>query len=46
MMLTSGAKPLSQLTNGLHLHTIICKDDETYQRIVNELDKKGYLFKK
>ena len=45
-VITSGAKPLSQLTNGLHLHTIICKDDETYQRIVNELDKKGYLFKK
>lgn len=40
------AKPLSQLTNGLHLHTIQCLDQETYQRIVDALDKKGYLFKK
>ena len=40
------AKPLSQLTNGLHLHTIQCLDQETYQRIVDALDEKGYLFKK
>lgn len=40
------AKPLSQLTDGLHLHTIQCPDDETYQRIVDALDQKGYLFKK
>lgn len=40
------AKPLSQLTDGLHLHTIQCPNEETYQRIVSALDEKGYLFKK
>lgn len=40
------AKPLSQLTDGLHLHTIQCPNEDTYQRIVSALDKKGYLFKK
>lgn len=40
------AKPLSQLTDGLHLHTIQCPNKDTYQRIVSALDEKGYLFKK
>lgn len=40
------AKPLSQLTNGLHLHTIQCQDQETYHRILTALDEKGYLFHK
>lgn len=40
------AKPLSQLTDGLHLHTIQCLNEDTYQRIVSALDEKGYLFKK
>ncbi|MEG0451982.1 MAG: transcription repressor NadR [Coprobacillus sp.] len=40
------SKPLSQLTNGLHLHTIQCLDEEAYQRILDALNKKNYLFKK
>lgn len=40
------AKSLSQLTDGLHLHTIQCPNEDTYQRIVSVLDEKGYLFKK
>ena len=40
------AKPLNQLTDGLHLHTIQCPNEDTYQRIVSALDGKGYLFKK
>lgn len=40
------AKPLSHLTDGLHLHTIQCQNNEIYQRIVKALDQKGYLFKK
>lgn len=40
------AKPLSQLTDGLHLHTIQCPNEDTYQRIISALDEKGYLFKK
>lgn len=37
-------KPLSQLTDGLHLHTIQCHNEETYQRILDALNQKGYLF--
>lgn len=37
-------KPLSNLTNGLHLHTIRCKDEETFQRILNALRTKGFLY--
>lgn len=40
------AKPLSQLTDGLHLHTIQCPNQETLERILEALDKKEYLFKK
>lgn len=40
------AKPLSQLTNGLHLHTIKCQDQETFERIKKSLNEKGYLFTK
>lgn len=43
---TKQASPLSQLTDGLHLHTIQCQDDGVYQRIAKVLDEKGYLFKK
>lgn len=39
-------KPLSQLTDGLHLHTIQCQDEDTYQRILYALNQKSYLFKK
>jgi len=38
-----GTKPLSNLTDGIHLHTIECKDEETMSRIENALRKKGYL---
>lgn len=40
------AKPLSQLTDGLHLHTIQCQNQDVYQRIVHALKEKGYLFTK
>ncbi|WP_315968792.1 transcription repressor NadR [Candidatus Stoquefichus massiliensis] len=40
------AKPLSQLTDGLHLHTIQCQNEDVYQRIIKTLDEKGYLFTK
>ncbi|MEG0365238.1 MAG: transcription repressor NadR [Coprobacillus sp.] len=38
-------KPLSQLTDGLHLHTIQCHNEQTYQRILDALNKKNYLLK-
>ena len=40
------AKPLSNLTNGLHLHTISCPNEECYQRIEQALGQKGYLYNK
>lgn len=42
----SKAKPLSNLTNGLHLHTLRCHDEEQFQRILKALDDKGFLYKK
>lgn len=39
-------KNLSTISNGVHLHTIICKDEQQYQLIIDELDKKGYLYQK
>lgn len=40
------ARPLSNLTKGLHLHTIRCHDEETMQRIIDALDEKGFLYNK
>lgn len=40
------AKPLSQLTDGLHLHTIQCQNEDVFKRIMQALDDKGYLFTK
>lgn len=34
-------KPLSDLTEGIHLHRIGCKDHSTFLRIENALSKKG-----
>lgn len=38
------AKPLSDLTGGLHLHTIQCRDIDTYERIIKVLKEKGILY--
>lgn len=35
--------PLSDLTDGIHLHTIKCKDEETYHQVMNNLKIKNYL---
>lgn len=37
------AQPLNKLTDGIHLHRIKCKDEETYNRIINELKKENIL---
>ncbi len=39
------AEPLSALTNGVHLHTIICENDEVLSNIEKELDMRGILNK-
>lgn len=37
------AEPLSALTRGVHLHTIIAENEEIMDRIVKELKEKDYL---
>ena len=40
----SDAAPLSDLTGGIHLHTILCPDEAVYEQVVAELREKGYLY--
>lgn len=42
----TGAPPLSDLTNGLHLHTLRCPDEESFQRAVSALRRLGFLYEK
>lgn len=37
------AEPLSSLTDGIHIHTIEVPNLKIYERILIELEKKGYL---
>lgn len=39
----SDARPLSDLTGGIHLHTLSCPDDAAFQRVVSALQKLGVL---
>jgi transcriptional regulator of NAD metabolism len=39
-----GAKPLSTLTGGVHLHTISCPTETDMHRILNALRDEGFLF--
>ena len=39
----SKAEPLSNLTGGVHSHLISVRDEECYQRILNDLKKLGIL---
>lgn len=45
-ILTEQASPLSALTGGIHLHTLLCPDEDAYERTVRELDEAGILFVK
>ena len=38
-------KLLSELTDGIHIHTISCVDVNHYNRVCETLDKLGYLYK-
>lgn len=38
-------EPLSALTNGVHLHTIVCEKKEILTNITKELGDKGFLVK-
>lgn len=39
----SDTKPLSMLTGGVHLHTIEVPDEISYNHIISDLEKYGYL---
>ncbi len=38
-----GAKPLSDLTGGIHLHTLRCPDESAYRRVTQALKEAGIL---
>ena len=39
----SDALPLSNLTEGIHLHTLSCPDQDTYDRVCRALARLGFL---
>ena len=39
----NGAKPLSDLTGGIHLHTLRCPDESAYRRVTEALQEAGIL---
>lgn len=39
----SNSSPLAGLTEGIHFHTILCPNEECYERIVVELKRQGIL---
>lgn len=39
----SGSRPLSDLTGGIHLHTLRCPDESALDRVTAELREAGYL---
>ena len=41
---SEGAPPLSTLTGGVHLHTLLCPDEAAYTRACKELEAAGLLF--
>lgn len=41
----NSARPLSMLTDGIHLHTLRCPDEDTFQRTLAALEAAGFLAK-
>lgn len=42
---SEGAHVLSELTDGIHLHTLRCPDQAAYERVCQALDAAGFLVK-
>ena len=42
---SGAARPLSDLTGGIHLHRLLCPDEAAYQRVCRQLDEAGILLK-
>ena len=43
-LVSDGAKPLSSLTDGIHLHTLLCPDEGAFLRTQAALRAEGFLF--
>lgn len=41
----SNAAPLSVLTDGVHLHTLLCPDEAAYRRVTEQLEQLGILYR-
>ena len=41
----NAARPLSALTDGIHLHTLRCPDQATLDRTMAALEREGFLVK-
>ena len=37
------AQPLSVLTGGIHLHTLLCPSEDAYRRVLDALRQAGFL---
>lgn len=42
----NNASILCDITDNVHLHTIVCRSKEDYRRILSVLEEKGILFQK
>jgi transcriptional regulator of NAD metabolism len=42
----SSSLPLCDLTGGVHLHTLLCPNEEAYQRVLAKLKEEKLLFEK
>ena len=42
---SGSARPLSELTGGIHLHRLRCPSEEAYHRVCRQLDEAGFLLK-
>lgn len=40
----SDARPLADLTGGVHLHTVRCPDETAYRRVMEQLRSAGFLY--
>ena len=41
---TDGARLLSELTGGVHLHTLMCPDEAAYRRTIAQLREAGMIY--
>ena len=41
---SSEARPLADLTGGIHLHTVRCPDEQAYRRVLEQLGAAGILY--